>query len=261
MVVARAAREQFGDALRVGLGAAAAEAIYAGIAFFGFTTILARHPVVVPVSHGITAIVLLALGVRFVFWRPTEKKEREEHRAGTVLVGFTVSTLNPTLLVTWTGAVAFLYSKGLGQVSDWVSVPFGVCAGVGVGGWVVVLVALLRKYGSKMPRRVLTGAVRTLGLALVALGVWSGVQLVKWMSGDRRTPARADPSVCWAACNRWRLFRPSPGWPTPWTRPSPSRRPSTSSSIIALPGPRAGFWHTSWTWRSATEPSRPSPCS
>src|SRR6185312_8306918 len=75
MVVARAARKQFGEALHVGLGAAGAEAIYAGIAFFGFTTILARHPVVVPISHGVTAVVLLALGARFAFWKLKEKKE------------------------------------------------------------------------------------------------------------------------------------------------------------------------------------------
>jgi threonine/homoserine/homoserine lactone efflux protein len=252
MVVARAAQKQFGEALRVGLGAAVAEAIYAGIAFFGYTTVLKHHPVLVPVSHGITAVVLIALGVWFAFWKPKEEddedKDKEKNRAGTVLVGFTVSALNPTLLVTWTGAVAFLFSKGLGEVSEWAAIPFGVCAGVGVGGWFAVLVAMLRKYGSKKKSRsVLTWAVRALGVALVGLGVWSGVQLVRWIGGDRRTPASAAASVCWAACNRRPLLRPRPGWPTPWTRPSPSRRRSTSCSTIASPARRAGSWPTCWT--------------
>jgi len=244
MVVARAAQKQFGEALRVGLGAAAAEAIYAGIAFFGFTTILEHHPVLVPVAHGITAVVLLALGVWFVLWKPKEKEDAEKSRAGTVLFGFTVSALNPTLLVTWTGGVAFLYSKGLGEVSPWAAIPFGVCAGVGVGAWFAVLVALLGKYGRKMSRSVLTWAVRTLGVVLVGLGVWSGVQLVRWIGGDRRTPASADASVCWSACNRLPPLRPPPEWPTPWTRPLPSRRLSTSSSTIASPDRRAGSWRT-----------------
>jgi threonine/homoserine/homoserine lactone efflux protein len=247
MVVARAAQKQFGEALRVGLGASAAEAMYAGIAFFGFTTILEHHPVLVPISHGVTAVVLLALGVWFVFWKPKEKEDKEKNRAGTVLVGFTVSALNPTLLVTWTGAVAFLFSKGLGEVSAWAAIPFGACAGVGVASWFAVLVALLRKYGSKMSRSVLTWAVRTLGVALVGLGVWSGVQLVRWIGGDRRTPAGADASVCWATCNRPPLLRPAPGWSMPWTRPSPSRRRSTSSSTIVSPARRAGSWRTCWT--------------
>jgi threonine/homoserine/homoserine lactone efflux protein len=247
MVLARAAQKQFGEALRVGLGAAVAEAIYAGIAFFGYTTILKHHPAILPVSHGITAVVLIALGVWFVFWKPKdeEKEDEEKNRAGTVLVGFTVSALNPTLLVTWTGAVAFLFSKGLGQVSEWAAIPFGVCAGVGVGAWFAVLVELLRKFGSKKrSRSVLTWAVRALGVALVGLGVWSGVQLVRWIGGDRQTPASADASVCWAACNRRPLLRPGPGWPTPWTRPSPSKRRSTSSSTIASPARRAGSWRT-----------------
>lgn len=236
MVVARAARKQFREALYVGLGAAGAEAIYAGVAFFGFTTILARHPIVVPISHGVTAVVLLALGVRFAFWKLKEKKEKK-HRKGTLLVGFTLSAVNPTLLVTWTAAVAFIYSKGLGDVPLWGAIPFGVCAGVGVGGWFAVLVALLCKYEGKMPEKVLTWVVRTLGVALAGLGVWSGVQLVKWIGGDRQTPARADASVCWSACER-------PLAQTLWTRPSPSRRRSTSSSTIASPVPRAGSSRT-----------------
>lgn len=237
LVVARAARKQFGEALHVGLGAAGAEAIYAGVAFFGFTTILARHPVVVPISHGVTAVVLLALGGRFAFWKLKEKKERH-HRAGTALVGFTLAAVNPTLLVTWTAAVAFLYSKSLGDPSVWAAIPFGICAGVGVGGWFAVLVALLRRYEGKMPKRALTWVVRTLGMALAGLGVWSGVQLVRWIGGDRQTPARADASLCWSACS---LRRPL--W-MPWTRPSPSRRRSTSSFTIASPAPRAGSSRT-----------------
>jgi threonine/homoserine/homoserine lactone efflux protein len=236
LVVARAAQKQFREARHVAFGAAAAEAIYAGIAFFGFTTILARHPIVVPVSHGVTAIVLVALGVRFAFWKLKEKKEKTHH-AGKALVGFTLSAVNPTLLVTWTAAVAFLYSKGLGGVKEWGAIPFGICAGVGVAAWFAVLVALLSKYEGKMPRRMLTWVVRTLGVALVGLGVWSGVQLVKWIGGDRRTPAHADASVCWAACRRSSLERP-------WIRPSPSRRRSTSSSTIAWPVRRAGSWRT-----------------
>ena len=48
LAVARATRGRYGEALRVGLGAAVAEGIYAGIAFWGFTTFLARHAIVVP---------------------------------------------------------------------------------------------------------------------------------------------------------------------------------------------------------------------
>jgi threonine/homoserine/homoserine lactone efflux protein len=185
MVVSRAARRHFGEALSVGVGAAIAEAIYAGIAFWGYTELLARHPLVLPVSHGVTAVVLVALGARFAFWKPTEKKDHREHKAGTVLVGFTVSAMNPTLLVTWGAAVAFLYSKGLTGMPDIVAVPFGACAGLGVAGWVATLVAILRKYEGKVPRKVLMWTVRALGMALIGLGIWSGVQLATWLGHGR----------------------------------------------------------------------------
>jgi threonine/homoserine/homoserine lactone efflux protein len=195
MVVSRAAREKFDEALHLGLGAALAEAIYAGVALWGYTTLLARHPAVLPVSHGVTAVVLTAVGVRFVFWKPKPHEDRNENKAGTFLVGFTVSALNPTLLVTWGAAVAFIFSKGLAagpDVPSWLTpILFGASAGAGVASWFTVLVAMLRRLEGKLPERVLTWTVRGLGVALVGLGVWSGVQLVEWLHSPPGPPPRA----------------------------------------------------------------------
>jgi threonine/homoserine/homoserine lactone efflux protein len=197
MVVSRAAQKKYDEALHIGLGAAIAEAVYAGVAFLGFTTLLARHPLVVPVSHGVTAIILAALGVRFAVWKqPAESSDKNQARGGTLFVGFSLSAINPTLLVTWSAAVAFLYSKGLGVSSALVAIPFGACAGAGVGGWFAVLVAAFRRFEGKLPEHVLTWTIRALGGALVGLGVWSGVQLVQWLRSDRHTPASATASLC-----------------------------------------------------------------
>jgi threonine/homoserine/homoserine lactone efflux protein len=197
MVVSRAAQKKYGEGLRIGLGAAAAEGIYAGVAFFGFTTLLARHPIVVPVSHAVTALVLVALGIRFAVWKPkNEPHDDNERRAGTVFVGFSLSALNPTLLVTWSAAVAFLYSKGLGNSSAVAAVPFGACAAVGVGGWFAILTSVLRRFEGKLPEHVFTWTIRVLGGVLVGLGVWSGVQFVQWLHGDRRSPTQATASLC-----------------------------------------------------------------
>jgi threonine/homoserine/homoserine lactone efflux protein len=182
MVVSRAARQKFDEALHVAFGAAIAEAMYSGVAFFGYATLFARHPLVKPVSQAVSALVLVVLGARFAVWSPKEKSDRRENAAGTILLGFTVSALNPTLLVTWGASVAFLYSKGLGG-TNFEAVPFGLCAGAGVALWNVVLVRALRKYGGRMPRAFITWTVRALGAALVGLGVWSGVQLIGWLRG------------------------------------------------------------------------------
>lgn len=204
MVVSRAVQQRYGEALRIAIGAAVAEGLYAGGAFFGFTELLASHPIVVPISHGVTAVVLAGLGIRFAFWKPRGRKG-EEHKSGTALVGFTLSAINPTLLVTWGAAVAFLYSKGLHVTSSLASLPFGISAAAGIAAWFTLLVLILKRLEGKFPERVLTWAIRALGVALVGLGAWSGVQLAQWLHGDRReqvphagrgTPAAVAASLC-----------------------------------------------------------------
>lgn len=183
MVLSRAARGRFEDALRVGAGAALAEAVYAGAAYFGFAALLSHQAVIAPISRAVSAAVLVALGVRFVAFELRETKDSRDKKAGTLALGLSVSALNPTLLLTWSAAVAFLYSKGLHGASPADAAPFGACAGAGVAAWFFVLVKTLRRYEGKLPRGLLTATVRALGLVLVGLGVWSGTQIVSWAAG------------------------------------------------------------------------------
>ncbi len=189
MVFSRAAQRRFGEALRIGVGAAVAEGFYAGLAFWGFTTFFAGNAMLMPVSHAAAALVLSPLGIRFMLWRPKEASDRREKKAGTALLGFTIAALNPTLLVTWSAAAAFVYSKGIDSPSAAHAIPFGLCAAAGVGAWALMLVLLLRRYGGKLPRIALSWTVRVLGLVLLALGVWSGVEFVIWFVEGREPPA------------------------------------------------------------------------
>jgi len=177
MAVARASRGKYSEALRIGLGAAVAEGLYAGVAFWGFTTFLASHAIVVPLSHAVTAVVLAAIGVRFAFWKPTEEKDTRENKAGTALLGFSVSAINPTLFLTWSAAVTALYSRGLKEASPAYAVPFGLCAAAGIAAWFVTLAALFKEYGGKLPRAAITWVIRAMGLVLVVLGLMSAVKL------------------------------------------------------------------------------------
>jgi threonine/homoserine/homoserine lactone efflux protein len=177
LVVSRATRRRYRSAVVLALGAAAAEGIYAGVAFWGFTSLLARHPLVVPISHATAAVVLVGLGLRFSVWKPKQGKESEDP-AGALLLGFSMSAFNPTLLLTWGAAVAFLYSKGFGRGSSVDAIAFGVSAAAGVGGWFVLLVTIMHKLEGKLPQEVFTWTIRALGVVLVGLGVWSGVQFV-----------------------------------------------------------------------------------
>jgi threonine/homoserine/homoserine lactone efflux protein len=232
MVFSRASRRRYAEALQIGVGAAVAEALYAGVAFWSFTSLLARHPLVVPVSRAVTAVVLSALGVRFAMWKTRDPKEEEEHHSGTSLVGFSLSAINPTLLVTWSAAVAFLYSKGLGESSAWAALPFALCAGAGIALWFTILVAVLRKFEGRLPLALLNWTIRALGIALVGLGLWSGVQFVEWLHRDRGTPVQGAVSLCLPPCRS----RAPCSIPT-----SRSRPPSTSCSGTGSPDRRGAF--------------------
>ncbi|PTL83648.1 LysE family translocator [Vitiosangium sp. GDMCC 1.1324] len=180
MVLSSCVQKRFGAAVRLGMGAALAEALYAGVAFWGFSTFLANRPAILPISHGLSVIVLTLLGVYFVRWQPEPEVNSGEDRPVTgFLLGFTVSALNPTLLGTWSAAVASLYARQLFAFSPVLAIPFGIAAGAGVACWELLLVWLLRRYESHLPRSAMTWVVHGLGLLLIAGAVIAGRDLVR----------------------------------------------------------------------------------
>ncbi|QRN93178.1 LysE family transporter [Archangium violaceum] len=180
MVFSTSVRKQYGAALRIGLGAALAVALYAAVAFWGFSTFLAKHPIILPLSHGLSALVLTVLGVHFTRWSPRdEAPPKQERRLGSWLLGFTIAALNPTLLATWTTAVAFLYSRQVVVFSGLLALPFGAAAGAGVACWELLFVGLLRRHEGHFPRHVLTWLVRAMGLLLLVGGLLTGLDFIR----------------------------------------------------------------------------------
>ena len=185
LVVSRGAQKEYTAAFRIGLGAAVAEGVYAFLAFWGFATFLARYPVVLPITHALTAIILIGLGGYFLVWKqqedkPHSQRTRDERKRSTFLVGFTISALNPTLLATWSAAIAVLYSKQIVDMRGWMAAPFGASVMGGVIGWWVVLLWILRRFGDHVPKGALTWVVRVMGLFLIGVGIWSSIQLVMY---------------------------------------------------------------------------------
>jgi threonine/homoserine/homoserine lactone efflux protein len=184
MVFSECLRGLHGVALRVGLGAALAEACYAAVAFWGFTRFFSEHPVVLPVSKGLSALLLVALGVYFARWSPAKGSALEpERRATGFLVGFSVSALNPTLLATWSGAVAFLYARRLVHFTSLGALPFGLAAGAGVACWEAMLVGLLWHFGRRFSHRAMTWVVRGMGVLLLGGAVLSAMDFVRSFQG------------------------------------------------------------------------------
>jgi threonine/homoserine/homoserine lactone efflux protein len=216
LVVSNGVSGRHKEALRIALGAAMAEGIYAFLAFWGFATFLARYKLVLPISHGVTAVIFLALGGRFLFFKAKteEQKPPGDEKAGRFWLGFSISALNPTLLATWGAVTTFLYSKQLVRFTGLLAVPFGACAAAGIALWGLMTVALLKRYRHAVPNGVITWVVRGMGVVLICGAVWSGVELARYVASAvaERAAAieahrgRTGECICIATANTWRIL-------------------------------------------------------
>jgi threonine/homoserine/homoserine lactone efflux protein len=87
-----------------------------------------------------------------------------------------MTALNPTLLATWSGAVAAVHAMGLGVTPQLGALPFGVGALVGVAGWFALWLAVLRKFRTRIQPATIDQVVRGMGALLVVLGGWAAVR-------------------------------------------------------------------------------------
>ena len=191
LVVSDGASGRYKEALLIAFGAAIAEGTYAFLAFWGFSTFLARHALVLPISHGVTAIILCGLGTRFLFFKLKEKETSPsgETKPGRFWIGFSIAALNPTLLATWGAVMTFLCSRQLVHFTGLLAVPFGMFAAAGIGVWGLMMVALLKRVRSKFPRAALAWIVRSMGIVLIAAGIWSGVELGRYILHPKSPPS------------------------------------------------------------------------
>jgi threonine/homoserine/homoserine lactone efflux protein len=188
LVVSKGATGKYREALATAFGAAIAEGGYAFLAFWGFATFLARHPLVLPISRGVTAVILIGLGARFVFFKAKEATKGEgEAKAARFWAGFSIALLNPTLLATWGAVTTFLYARQLVHFSALLAIPFGIFAAVGIALWGVGTVALLAKFRKRLPLEAISWVVRVMGVIMIAIGVWSAVELAAYFAHPRAT--------------------------------------------------------------------------
>jgi threonine/homoserine/homoserine lactone efflux protein len=179
--------------LFVAIGAAIAESIYAGVAFLGLTAMLERYPILLPVSRVFGCVILAGLGVYFILRKPKEsadekKEEKKEEKASTALrsafLGFSVTALNPTLIVTWTAAVSAAHSTGLLRVREIDALPFAGGVVAGIISWFATLLWLIGRYKKKLQPRSLDKVIKGMGVLLLLAGVGFGVRtILTWHSG------------------------------------------------------------------------------
>jgi threonine/homoserine/homoserine lactone efflux protein len=183
LVLQRGLTGRYKDGAAIGLGCAVAEAGYAFLAWWGFSTFLAAYPIVEPLSRLLAALILFGLGISFARYRgPTLTDERPpaQSTSRSLLLGFSITALNPTLIATWSAATTTLYSTGLIAADPINGLPFASGTFGGIAGWFLLLTYLLKRYGARFRRETMDLTVRAVGWLIVLLSLFFAYRFVSF---------------------------------------------------------------------------------
>ncbi|MGH7281329.1 MAG: LysE family translocator [Polyangiaceae bacterium] len=189
IIVSKALEHRNRAAFFISIGASVAEAFYAYLAFWGFSTVLGSFPGLIPASRLVGAGILVALGVYLVLRKsktPEQAKARDQSNAvgvRNILLGFSMTIVNPTLIVTWTAAVGAAHSTGLLRMFQRDAWTFSLGVLAGINSWFAILLVLLGRFKKKVTPDTLDKVIRGIGVALLVLGSIFAVRTVwRWSS-------------------------------------------------------------------------------
>jgi threonine/homoserine/homoserine lactone efflux protein len=174
MVLRKGMLGQFRAGRAVALGGTLAEGIYCLLAVLGMERLLLAYPVLDVFTRWVGALVLMGLGLVFIITRKeiehdTVKVHDDSAFGGPFLAGFAVSALNPTLLLTWSGAVAAVHAVA-GTMAGWHRWLFPVAVSAGVYLWFVLMLAAMRHWHGRFGARTMHQFMRLCGWLLLAAG-------------------------------------------------------------------------------------------
>ncbi|MCF8258882.1 MAG: LysE family translocator [Flavobacteriales bacterium] len=176
LVVRKGVKEEYDEGAAIALGASVPEAVYCGLALFGFDFLFERYPIVESASQVLGGILLLVLGIGFMLMKPREEDlktllPKKGRWAAPFMTGFTVAAFNPTLMVTWSGVAAVLYAM-MGAFTELEMIAFPIGVGLGNFLWFAVLLSLMQRHRARFSQRAIVSAIRVIGAAIVLLGLW-----------------------------------------------------------------------------------------
>jgi threonine/homoserine/homoserine lactone efflux protein len=162
------------DGRLLALGAAVAESFYVFLACLGYATLLQAFPLVDRLARTLASLLLTGLGLYFVLRSKrlmstgTETPSRNGSPFG---VGFLVSILNPTLMVTWTVVLAWVHGWRVIELGPVESLSFSAGAGFGIVLWFTAMLRWLARSGGALQEPTLIRLIRGTGWVLIALGL------------------------------------------------------------------------------------------
>jgi threonine/homoserine/homoserine lactone efflux protein len=181
LVVARALDQRLREAWFIALGSTVPEGLYAFMACWGVSEVVARYPAALGASRAIGGVILAGVGIWL--WRraasgATAAAERNAKGRRAMALGLTMTIANPTLIVSWSAAVGALHSVGILPASTRSALPFAAGVSVGAAAWFAVLLRLLTTLRAKLRGAVFAAIMRTVGALFVAGGVFVALRSI-----------------------------------------------------------------------------------
>jgi threonine/homoserine/homoserine lactone efflux protein len=192
-VIDAAYRHTLRRALATGLGGAIADMLYAGLGALGVAPILDRHPLVTPIFHGVSGVLLLVYGFLTARSQPvqvavepvdhdnpsasyTALQIREEVTQG-FKTGIFLILLNPAALVTWVVIVRTFLPV---QDTRFDGVGFALGVLLGSFAWFFFVAHLTHK-GKNVLGDKAAWIPRIIGICLMGYAVWLLAKAVRFV--------------------------------------------------------------------------------
>lgn len=181
LVLRKGLKAKYREGVSLALGASIPEAVYCGMALFGFDFLFVRFPLVAHVTQILAGALLIILGIVFIRMKPTAETEvpgmKRQRKATPLITGFLVAAMNPTLIITWSGVAAVVYST-FGTFTTVEKVLFPIGVGTGNLLWFVLLLWLMKRNQQRVGFQTIRTVTLIFGTAIVLLGVWLLVRAV-----------------------------------------------------------------------------------
>jgi threonine/homoserine/homoserine lactone efflux protein len=162
------------DGLLFSAGAAIAEALWCSAARYGAGKVLGRWPAVGPAAEVVGGLILILLGLYFVFLKKDLPPYSNDAAALTVLreigLGFGLVAGNLAIPINWVAMVTIVYSLGFDPFHG---PPGSFSTGVALGimSWFTLMLLLLDRFRSRFTVHSLSRMMKVMGSLLVGAGV------------------------------------------------------------------------------------------
>lgn len=179
LVVEKGLEGRYRSGAFIALGGALPEGAYAYLACWGFSTFLVEYAWIELVARAAAAVLMVGLAIKFLRYRTKSgEPQPDTHEGRSFGLGFTITALNPTLIATWTAATTTLYAVRPVRLGPLEALGFATGATVGVIGWFLLLLGLMRRYRDRFQAATLDRAIRGVGWLLLIGAAWFAWQFV-----------------------------------------------------------------------------------